>query len=549
MSASSSATASAEVALAVPPAVLALLAALPVLTALLLLTGLRWPAARAMPLCGAVTAVLALFIWQVHAVQVAAAVIEGAIITSGILLILFGALLLTAQLNAAGAMARLQTWIGDKSEDRRIQALLVAWIFGSFLEGAAGFGAPAALTAPILVAIGFPALTAVVVALVGDSVAVTFGAVGTPLVVGLDEALSSYGAAWADQVGRRASVYDLFTGSLMPMFLVLVVTVGSEGKQGLRSALSAAPFALTIGAAHTSGAALVAHTLGPELPSLIGPAIALAAALAMLRSGVFVPKQVWRLINDAKAAPRSQTQQSPCPASPSLARALTPYGLLVALLVITRLPTFGVGQHLRAITIGWTNILDTALSSYVRPLHSPGFLFLVVAALAVPLFRLRASALLDSARTAGATTARAAGALFFAVATVRIFIHSGTNAADVAAMPLALARVAAQAGGELWPWFAPWIGALGSFIAGSATFSNMLFAPMQYAVATTQALDPIPVLALQVMGAAAGNMVCVHNVVAATAVVKLRSAEGEVIRRTSMPMLAYLLLLGVAGNL
>src|SRR5690606_22874217 len=231
---------------------------------------------------------------------------------------------------------------------------------------------------------------------------------GTPLVVGLDEALSSYGAAWADQVGRRASVYDLFTGSLMPMFLVLVVTVGSEGKQGLRSALSAAPFALTIGAAHASGAALVAHTLGPELPSLIGPAIALAAALAMLRSGVFVPPQVWRLPNDAKAArrsspcPASPCPASPCPASPSLARALTPYGLLVALLVVTRLPGFGVGQQLRAITIGWTNILDTALSSQVRPLHSPGFLFLVVAALAVPLFRLRASALVDSARTAGA---------------------------------------------------------------------------------------------------------------------------------------------------
>src|SRR5690606_25021416 len=198
---------------------------------------------------------------------------------------------------------------------------------------------------------------------------------GTPLVVGLDEALSSYGAAWADQVGRRASVYDLFTGSLMPMFLVLVVTVGSEGKQGLRSALSAAPFALTIGAAHTSGAALVAHTLGPELPSLIGPAIALAAALAMLRSGVFVPPQVWRLPNDAKAArrsspcpaspcpaspcpaspcpaspcPASPCPASPCPASPSLARALTPYGLLVALLVVTRLPGLGVGQHLRAI--------------------------------------------------------------------------------------------------------------------------------------------------------------------------------------------------------
>lgn len=537
-----------------PSTPLALLAALPILTALVLLTGLRWPALRAMPLCGLVTAGLATFVWKVRAVDVTAAVIEGAIITSSILLILFGALLLTAQLHAAGAMARLQSWIGEQSADRRIQALLVAWLFGSFIEGAAGFGAPAALTAPILVAIGFPALLAVVVALIGDSVAVTFGAVGTPLVVGIDEALSSHGALWADAVGRQASIYDIFSGSLMPMLLVFVVTIASEGRQGVRTGLAVAPFALVVGLVHTSSSALVAHGLGPELPSLVGPAVALAAALLMLRFGWLVPTRTWRLPTDASGdaqplgAGPTATAASAAQVAQSLGRALTPYALLVALLVVTRLPAFGLGPHLRAVAVGWTGILGTSLSSHVRPLHSPGFLFLLVAAMAVPLFRMRPAALVESARQAGATTARAAGALFFAVATVRIFIHSGANAHDVPAMPLVLARVAAQAGGELWPWFAPWIGALGSFIAGSATFSNMLFAPMQHAVSVSEALEPTKVLALQAMGASAGNMVCVHNVVAATAVVKLRSAEGDVIRGTSLPMLAYLLLLGLVGS-
>lgn len=531
------------------PAVTSFVAALPVLTALVLLTGLRWPALRAMPVCGAVTALLATVVWGVPVLYVTAAFIEGAIITCGILLILFGALLLTTQLGVAGAMPRLQAWIGAQSQDRRIQVLLVAWIFGSFLEGAAGFGAPAALTAPLLVALGFPALMAVIVALVGDSVAVIFGAVGTPLLVGMDETLAKVegAGAWSVEVGQRASLYDLFTGSLMPLLLVLTLTVGTRGKHGWAAGLQAAPFALVVGGLHTGGAALVAHAVGPELPSLIGPALSLLGALLMLRTGLLLPNQTWCLPADAplREQPRSAGQGS----GPSLLRSLLPYALLVALLVVTRLPIFGLTSAVRAVEVGWWEVLGTDLTATVRPLHSPGFLFILVALATVPLFRLRPATLIASARASGARTVQASVALLFAVVTVRIFIHSGQNDYQLDAMPLVLATVAAQAAGDYWPMLAPWVGALGSFIAGSATFSNMLFAPLQQAVAVTQQLEQTSILALQAMGAAAGNMVCIHNVVAATAVVGLVRAEGEVIRRTCVPMAVYLLLAGVVGIL
>jgi len=113
-------------------------------------------------------------------------------------------------------------------------------------------------------------------------------------------------------------------------------------------------------------------------------------------------------------------------------------------------------------------------------------------------------------------------------------------------MPVVLADVAAQSMGGAWPLVAPWIGALGAFIAGSATFSNMLLASIQHGVAVARGLDAVTILALQCMGAA-GNMICIHNVVVAGAVVGLKEGEGEVIRRTAPVMALHLLLAGVVG--
>jgi lactate permease len=114
-------------------------------------------------------------------------------------------------------------------------------------------------------------------------------------------------------------------------------------------------------------------------------------------------------------------------------------------------------------------------------------------------------------------------------------------------MPLVLADALATGAGNAWPLLAPWVGALGSFIAGSAAFSNMLFALLQYEVAADLGFTPADILALQGVGAAAGNMVCIHNVVAACAVAGILGREGTVIRRTALPMVVYLLVAGLLG--
>ena len=141
-----------------------LLAASPIGLAIVLLAVLRWPAARAMPACALVCVLLSAFVWRVGPSEIGAALVEATFITTSILLILFGAVWLMEQLTLAGALETLRSWLSAQTPDQLLQALLIAWGVGSFFEGAAGFGAPAVITAPLLVALGFKPLAAVVAA-------------------------------------------------------------------------------------------------------------------------------------------------------------------------------------------------------------------------------------------------------------------------------------------------------------------------------------------------------------------------------------------------
>ena len=170
---------------------LALLAFVPILSAAILLVGFRMPAKRAMPISFVVTVLIAYLFWNIPADFLAASTIQGLFITFDILYIIFGAIVLLNLLNYSGAIGVIRSGFMDISEDRRIQVIILVWLFGSFIEGAAGFGTPAAVVAPLLVGMGFPAFCAVMLGMMVQSTAVTFGAVGTPILVGITGGIQS----------------------------------------------------------------------------------------------------------------------------------------------------------------------------------------------------------------------------------------------------------------------------------------------------------------------------------------------------------------------
>lgn len=533
----------------------ALLAALtPILAVFIFLVILRMPAVRAMPISLLLTALAALLIWQVPAVQVLASVFEGLIIATSILWILFGAVLLLNTLREGGAIDTIRNGFMHITPDRRVQAIIVAWLFGAFLEGAAGFGAPAAITGPLLFALGFPALAAVMLALVANSSPVSFGAVGTPILIGVGEGLQTGGAVdpavlaamggrsyedFLQAVGVQAIQIDLLVGSFIPLLLVAMLTRFFGENKSWREGLAIWPFALFAGFSFTLPALLVATLFGPEFPSIFGGLVGLVIVVTAARRRFLLPQEPWRF--------GRHLPEPSLPTNLTMRQAWLPYVLVAVLLVLTRLEFLPFKELLRSFTIGWSQILGTEISAFIEPLYLPGAVFVVVVLITIFLHHLNRQQVKSSVSASARTLAGSAIALGAAVPMVRIFINSGVNTAGLESMPIELAGLLAGSISQGWPVVAPIVGSLGSFISGSATFSNMMFSLLQFSVAEQAGLPPLVILALQVLGANAGNMICVVNVVAAASVVKLLGQEGAIIRLTLGPSLYYALWAGILG--
>ena len=545
----------------------ALVAILPILAVMFFLVVLRWPATRAMPVAYAMTLGSALFFWQVPFVHAMAASLRGVVIALTLLYIIFGAIVLLFTLKESGAAATIRRGFMDVSQDRRVQAIIVAWLFGSFIEGASGFGTPAAVAGPLLLALGFPALAAVMTTLIIQSTPVTFGAVGTPIMVGMRESLNvetvetAVAAAgltytqFVNQIGVFAAIPHALVGTFIPLIICGMMTRFFGKNRSFAEGLKIWKFAVFGGLAFTIPYATVALTLGPEFPSLLGALIGLAIVVPAAQRKFLLPKdeKPWDF------PPRAEWDKEWTGSFSgdvgeerhhmSLGLAWTPYLIVAALLVVTRLPFLPLKAWLSGVSFSFDDILGTGLSQGVQPLYLPGSIFLVVSLLTVLMHKMSGEetkkAWVDSAKM----LAGPAFALLFAVALVRVFIDSDMNASGLQSMPLELAEWVAAAAGGTWPFFAPMIGALGAFVAGSNTVSDLMFSLFQYGVADRIGVSHVIILGLQALGGAAGNMITVHNVVAASATVGLVGKEGLLIRRTIQPMTYYVVYAGLLGLL
>jgi len=184
----------------------------------------------------------------------------------------------------------------------------------------------------------------------------------------------------------------------------------------------------------------------------------------------------------------------------------------------------------------------------LQPLYLPGTIFVIVSLITCVLHQMSASSYARALKTSWKTMLRASIALIFTVPMVQVFINSDGNA-DLLKMPNELAEGVANVAQGAWPLVAPLVGGFGAFVAGSNTVSNMMFSLFQFGVGERIGADPSWIVALQAVGGAAGNIICVHNVVAASAVVGLVGKEGFVIRKTLPAFLYYALTAGAIGFL
>ena len=554
----------------------AVLAFIPILIALILMVGLRWPSTRAMPLAWLSAAVLAFAVWDLDVIRIAALSVQGFITAFGVLIIVFGALLIYYTLQASGAMETIQAGMQKITPDRRLQAIIIGFMFGAFIEGAAGFGTPAALAAPLLMGLGFPPLCAAIICLVFNSVPVTFGAVGTPVIQGFKpiqdiayEALKvidpqAVPADVYNHIGQFVSVMHLPMLFLLPIGMLGFMTRFFGKNKSWKEGFAVWKYCIMASICFGIPYLIIAWTLGPEIPSLIGGLLGLGVLVFLTKKGVCVPKDVW-LFEDRThwAADWSGTITAEnvheFKEHMSQVKAWMPYILCGLFLVLTRVPQFGLKSIITdpMFNVGLSNILGVeGVSSYIAILNLPGTIpFILVSIITIFIHGMMKDDEIGSnkvSRAWGTAIAKMKAptiALLSAVALVSIF--RGTDATTVEAllyngrgvsMPLAMAIEISRLTGDSWALLASYIGGLGAFITGSNTVSDLLFANFQWDVAETLGYNywqSIYILAAQGVGGAMGNMICVHNVVSVCAVLGMIGHEGAIIRKTFWPFLVY----------
>jgi len=546
------------------PALLALLAAAPILVAAVLLVGLNWPARRAMPVVYLTAAAIALSVWGMSLNRILASTVQGIIITISVLWIIFGAIMLLNTLQNSGAITTIRAGFSNISPDRRVQTLIIAWLFGCFIEGASGFGTPAAIAAPLLVAIGFPALGAVMIGMMIQSTPVSFGAVGTPILIGvkngldftaISERLVNVGSSWdtfLQLITSEVAVGHAIVGTLMPFLMVLMLTRFFGKNKSWSEGLAMAPFALFTGVAFTVPYALTGIFLGPEFPSIVGALVGLAIVVPAAKAGFltpktswdFAPQEEWPKVWFGTIVPKAPTADE---RKISLAMAWVPYLLVAGILVASRVSPQFKGM-LTGVATGMKDIMGEAgVSASIQWLYLPGGILLFVCLLTMFLHRMKPAQLISAAADASKTLVGAGFVLMFTIPMVRILINSGVNTAELSSMPVAMASFVANSFGSVYPIFAPTVGALGAFIAGSNTVSNMMLSQFQFEVANALSISGAILVALQAIGAAAGNMIAIHNVVAASATVGLLGQEGRTLRMTIIPTVYYVFAIGALG--
>ena len=484
--------------------------------------------------------VLGYTFWQINILRIFASTIKGVAISLEIILIVFGALLILEILKKRDMMTFLKNLFEDISRDDRVHVMLVGWGLIYFLEGVSGFGTPAMVAVPIFIALGFNPFLAVVISLIGDSVPVIFGAVGLPVTYGIITSLSGIGINPLIFNHLPAFIAGLnIIGSILIPILILFSFIRLS-KRPLSHFIEFIPFAAFSGVITGIFAFIAVLVGGAELASIIGGLVAMLTIGVLAKYKILIPRtEETEQLPVVKHLPNKYV---------NTLKASTPYLILVSLLIVTRSPFLPIKE----IVINLSRLQVTKLFGYTidysfSPFYSAGIIMLFSAIFSIFLFKLGNKVLLEVTHEAFKKTIRPFLALTAVLIFVQILIYSGENDAGYLSMLIILANEISSLFGPVWPVLAPFVGAIGSFTSGSATVSNLIFSAFQYQTAIASGFSPVLVLSLQGIGAAAGNMIAIHNIIAAVTVAGLVGKESDVIRKNLPILIFYLLFMGMIG--
>lgn len=459
----------------------------------------------------AIYTILAIFYWQMIPSFLFMSYGKGFFVAIDIFIIIFGAIFFLEILKDLKIIKNISYYLGSISKDYRIQIIIVAWFLECFIEGTAGFGTPAAVAVPILIGLGLTPMKALIVGLLGNSTPGVFGAAGTPIKVGF--------------VGLNTTLVPLYSallncvGFIIPIFMLWFITLGRINRK--KEFFDALPFAIFSGLIFVIPSLLFVF-FGQEFPTILGSLFGLIMIIISVKLGFLVPKEVLSL---SEKKEEESFSMSPY-------KAFLPYVLLILLLIIGKVILGNVGIPL---SFGVNHIFS---------FFNPGFFFIISGLLVVFIWKENLKVILNSVKKSLKGALHPFFIVFSMLAMVQIIVNSGNNYSGILS---ALSLITKSFETALLPLFAPFIGAFGSFMTGSVTVSNIMFGHLFNVAATNLSMNTGIILSLGVVGAAAGNMIALADILTAEAVTNTKNGEVEVLKGVIIPCLIYLSIVGIIG--
>lgn len=534
----------------------AILAFLPILFCIVAMLVFKWPAKYALPGGLLLCFIFALFVWKMDIVSLCAYVLSGILNSVDVLLTVAGAILLMNVLKNSGSMDAIKKWFSKISEDSRVQAIIIGCLFVSFLEAAAGFGTPAALAAPLLVSLGFSPTCAACVALICDSTAVSFGAIGTPfnqslVCLGPEIATDSF----VKDFLLSSALPHAVAGTFIPLVACFIVCKVFGKSKSIKPVLEIAPFSIVAGLAFTVpylGAALLGLK---EFPSIIGALVGLILVVIFAKFKILVPKNVWKFPNESRTTSFEEKEANVSISKFGVFKSWLPYIVIALLLVVTRLDFLPFKKWLNngvfALKIG--PIFSTENTTYIfKWAYLPGVYFILISIIFLFIYKMNKSEIKKTFKDSGKQLLASSIAIISGLIFVQIMRYSGSNdivSEDTKSMIFYMAQTLSKTGKVFNFILSPIIGVLGAFVSGSNTVSNTLFTNLQYETAVSLGFEGALFVGMQNVGGAIGNIICINNITAACATLNISGEEGLIIRKNLLPTLFYIIIVLIVSSL
>lgn len=492
------------------------------------------PSHIALPVTALIIGFLQLVYFGTSGRLLTANIISGTLSAITPISIIAGAILLNRTLSISGCEDVIKQWLEGISKNQIGQLMIIGWAFAFMIEGASGFGTPAAIAAPILVGLGFNPLRVAMLALVMNSVPVSFGAVGTPTWFGFGN-LGLSDTELLD-VGSLSAIMHTVAAIVIPVIALRFIVSWQQIRRNIIF------IQLSIWSCTLPYVWLAQWNY--EFPALIGGAIGLTLSILFARYNIGLEKK--ELIETEKTTATLPFGH--------VFKAMAPTLLLIFILIVTRIKQLGLKGMLNDATPMWNfhlgfadlhisqaliihinQILGTDTAWAYKTLYVPALIpFFLVVFVSIPFLKMNKK----QVTTVFSDTASRIKTPFIALVGALImvkFMMIGGDHSPIMTTGNAFAALL----GKNWQYCAAYLGALGAFFSGSATVSNLTFGAIQQSIAHSVGLPETIILALQSVGGAMGNMVCINNIIAVSAILGIANKEGYIIKRTVIPMVLY----------